>query len=87
MPTYISIFVVTNAACNLSSQVHPGLVQTYQLEVHHDADKRQYQKCQVTQEVMLSGATVAAHLFPRRATVGLLYTTFVCQAVVMLFTF
>ena len=85
MPTCISIlFVVTDTACSMSSHVHSGLVQTYQLKVHHDADKRQYQKCQVTQELMLSGATVAAHLFLRRATVDLLYTSFVCQAIVML---
>lgn len=60
------------------SRVHTGLVQLYKLEMPRDARKQQLLKCQITQEVMLHGATVAAHLFPRSAKVDLLYTFCVC---------
>ncbi|KAK9820582.1 hypothetical protein WJX72_011924 [[Myrmecia] bisecta] len=42
------------------------LVKLYQLETHRDDKNRQYVRCQVSRETMLSGALVAGHLFPRR---------------------
>lgn len=73
-----SIFVVTSTTCRTSSQVQTGQAQLYQLEMPREAKNRQYLKCQVTQEVMLSGATVGAHLFPTSAKVDLLYAFCVC---------
>ena len=40
-------------------------MQLYGLDMGRDQFHRQYVRCQVTQEVMVSGATVAAHLFPK----------------------
>eukprot|EP00891_Asterochloris_glomerata_P005842 jgi/Astpho2/5842/fgenesh1_pg.00080_%23_84_t len=37
----------------------------YGLDMGHDQDHRQLVRCQVTWEVMVSGGTVAAHLFPK----------------------
>lgn len=38
------------------------LVNVYQLEMHRDDTNKQYLRCQVTEETLLSGALVAGHL-------------------------
>ena len=40
-------------------------MQLYGLDMGHDQYHRQLVRCQVTWEVMVSGGTVAAHLFPK----------------------
>eukprot|EP00891_Asterochloris_glomerata_P006452 jgi/Astpho2/6452/Aster-08435 len=41
------------------------LIELYGLDMGRDQFQRRYVRCQVTWEVMVSGGTVAAHLFPK----------------------
>lgn len=46
-----------------------ALIREYRLEVRRDAEGRVFLRCQATGEVILMGACVGGHLFPRRAGV------------------